>query len=75
MGVHADGQGKLIDGGEAKRLTFTREYDRLLGGLKVPHLPDVPLAVYDLSGEEILPGRNEEASRDPAGVQKDRTVK
>jgi hypothetical protein len=48
MRVHADVQRKLIDGGEAEPLTFTREYDRLLRGLKVPNLPDgtkKPLAI------------------------------
>ncbi len=48
-------EGKLIDGSEGKTLTFTRVFDPLLSGLKNGNLPDIPVAVYTVSGEEVLP--------------------
>jgi hypothetical protein len=48
-------KGKLIDGSEGKPLTFTREYDPLLTGLKNSNLPDIPIGVYEMSGLEIAP--------------------
>jgi hypothetical protein len=48
-------EGKLIDGSEGKTLTFTREFDPLLSGLKNGNLPDIPIGVYTVSGEEVLP--------------------
>lgn len=47
--------GKLIDGSEGKSVSFTREFDPLLSGLKNGNLPDIPLGVYKISGEEVLP--------------------
>ena len=48
-------KGKIVDGTDGETLTFAREYDPLLGGLKIPNLPDVPLGVYVLTGVETAP--------------------
>jgi hypothetical protein len=47
--------GKLVDGSEGKPLTFTRDYDPLMGGLKNGNLPNLPLADYTVKGEEVAP--------------------
>jgi hypothetical protein len=48
-------KGKLIDGSEGKVLTFTREFDTVLTGLKNSYLHDVPIGLYTVKGEEISP--------------------
>src|SRR6185437_15949064 len=45
--------GKLIDGTDGKPLTFEREFDPLLSGLKNGNLQDIPLGVYTVKGEEV----------------------
>ena len=45
----------LIDGKPGKPLSFTREMDPLLGGLKNGNLADIPIADYTVTGEEIAP--------------------
>ncbi len=48
-------KGKMVDGSDGKELTFTREYDPLLNGLKNSNLQDIPLGVYNVKGEEVAP--------------------
>jgi hypothetical protein len=58
-------EGKLIDGSEGKTLTFTRDFDPLLSGLKNGNMPDIPVGVYTVSGEEVLP----DATKKPLLIQ------
>ncbi len=45
--------GKLIDGTDGKPLTFEREFDPQLSGLKNGNLENIPLGVYTVKGEEV----------------------
>jgi hypothetical protein len=45
--------GKLVDGTDGKPLTFEREFDPLLSGLKNGNLADIPLGIYTVKGEEV----------------------
>jgi hypothetical protein len=57
--------GKLVDGTDGKPLTFEREFDEHLSGLKNGNLPDIPLGVYTVSGEEVHP----DGSKKPLRIQ------
>jgi hypothetical protein len=48
-------RGPLADGSPASTLTYEREFDPGSPWLVNPHLADIPLAIYTLTGEEVLP--------------------
>lgn len=52
--------GQLPDGRERKPLSFTRQYNALKVAVQDRAIPDVPLAVYELTMHEVLPDKTEQ---------------